>query len=165
MKRILLPAMVAGLTFTATGAAHAASATGTMGVSMEITAYCEVKAGGTISFSPVGAWWNAHVDSTNGTFDVQCTNGTAYQIGLDNGLNASGGVRRMNSGTEYLNYDLYTDSAGGTAWGNTVDTNTKQSQIGDGDVQNHQVFGRVPSGQTAPTPGTYTDTVTITITY
>jgi spore coat protein U-like protein len=163
MKRILIPAMMAG-SMLAAEAAYAASATGDLAVSMEVTAFCEVKSGGTLTFTPTGAWWNANVDNT-GSFNVQCTNGTPYQIGLNDGLHASGGVRRMNFGTEHLNYQLFTDSYGGTAWGNANGSTTKQSQTGDGDVQQHDVYGRVPSGQTAPTPGTYTDTVTITITY
>jgi spore coat protein U-like protein len=163
MKRILLPAMVAGSFLTA-GHSYAATASGTMDMSMVVVDFCEVKTGGTLTFLPSNAWWNSNVD-TSGSFQVQCTNGTAYQVGINNGANASGGVRRLNSGTEYLNYQLFQNAGRTTAWGNTNGTDTLGSQTGNGNAQTLNVYGRVPSGQTAPTAGTYTDTVTITVTY
>jgi spore coat protein U-like protein len=163
MKRILVPAIVAGSLLSA-GQSYAASASGSMDMSMTVVDYCEVKTGGTLTFLPSNAWWNSNVD-TNGSFQVQCTNGTAYQVGLDNGAHASGGVRRLNSGSEYLNYQLFQNVGRTTAWGDTLASTTLQSQMGDGDPQTLNVYGRVPSGQTAPTAGTYTDTITITVTY
>jgi spore coat protein U-like protein len=69
----------------------------------------------------------------------------------------------MTSGGATVNYTLYSDSGRTTIWGNTVGTNTVAA-TGNGTGQNYTVYGRV-SSQTTPAPGTYTDTITVTVTY
>jgi spore coat protein U-like protein len=166
MKRILLPAVVAGSYLTA-GPALAATATGTFNATMTITAECRVASTNTLAFGSAGVWTSAV--TTSAALEVQCTNGTEYQIGLGFSANASGGQRRMKHGTnaEYVNYDLFTDAGFTTAWGNTVDTDTNghtTRKTGNGAAQSYTVYGRVPV-QTVPTPGAYSDTVTVTVTY
>jgi len=94
----------------------------------------------------------------------RCTNTTPYQIGLDNGLYASGNTRRMKSpaGT-YVSYELYRDSARSLRWGDTLDVDTVAGS-GSAAVQNLTIYGRVPA-QVTPAAGTYTDTVRVTIYY
>ena len=48
-------------------------------------------------------------------------------------------------------------------WGNTVGTNTIAG-TGSGGSQSYTVYGRVPP-QTTPAAATYTDTITVTVTY
>ena len=48
-------------------------------------------------------------------------------------------------------------------WGNTVGTDTV-SATGSGASQAYTVYGRVPM-QTTPAAATYTDTITVTVTY
>jgi spore coat protein U-like protein len=48
-------------------------------------------------------------------------------------------------------------------WGITIGTDTV-SATGNGAAQTHTVYGRVPA-QTTPAPATYSDTVTVTVTY
>lgn len=94
----------------------------------------------------------------------RCTNTTPYQIGLDNGLYASGNTRRLRSGAgAYVTYELYRDSSRSLRWGNTLDVDTV-SGTGSAAVQNVTIYGRVPS-QVTPAAGIYTDTVTVTIHY
>lgn len=50
-----------------------------------------------------------------------------------------------------------------TVWGNTVGTDTV-SATASGSAQSHTVYGRVPP-QTSPAPASYTDTITVTVTY
>ena len=69
----------------------------------------------------------------------------------------------MTSGANTVNYSLYTDIARSTVWGNTVGTDTK-SGTGNGSAQTLTVYGQLPAGQ-YPTPGSYSDTITATITY
>ncbi len=94
---------------------------------------------------------------------VTCTNGAAYEVGLNNGMNDLLGLRRMKSGSNYIQYDLYRDSSRLLRWGNTLGLNT-QTGTGSGSQQNLTVYGRVPL-QTLPSPGTYSDTITVTITF
>jgi len=70
----------------------------------------------------------------------------------------------LNSVTnETINYNLFTDAPRSIIWGNTVLTNTVHA-TGTGSSVSYTIYGRVPP-QSTPTPGNYTDTVTVTITY
>lgn len=103
---------------------------------------------------------------TNGTstITVNCVSGTQYKIGLDNGQHALGSTRNMQgSGGQKINYELYRDAARTLRWGNTPPTDTVNAN-GTGNNQNSTVYGRVPP-QTTPSPGDYSDTVTVNITY
>jgi len=103
-------------------------------------------------------------DQTN-TIQVLCTNTTPFNIGLDAGT-ASGATvttRKLTNGAATINYFLYSNSGRTTNWGNTVGTDTVAS-TGTGVAQSFTVYGRVPV-QLTPTPGIYSDTVTVTLTY
>jgi spore coat protein U-like protein len=98
------------------------------------------------------------------TIGVQCSSGSAYNIGLDQGLNgATITTRKMALGANLIGYQLYSNAARTTVWGNTVGTNTVAGS-GNGSVQNLTVFGSVPA-QATPSAGTYTDTIIVTVTY
>jgi spore coat protein U-like protein len=90
---------------------------------------------------------------------------TPYNIGLDagTGTGATVAARKMTNGANTITYSLYSDSGRTTVWGNTVGTNTV-SATGNGASQTYTVYGRVPS-QTTPAAATYTDTITVTVTY
>lgn len=107
---------------------------------------------------------SAVTDATS-TITAKCTNTTPYQVGLDNGSNASGSARRLRRGvaSDYLGYELYRDSARSQRWGNTMDVD-RVTATGSAANQNFTVYGRVPA-QSTPPAGTYTDTITVTVTY
>jgi spore coat protein U-like protein len=166
MQRATISAVMAG-TLLIAGPALAASATGTFNATMTITDECRVSSTNTLAFGSAGVWTSPVTTTAN--LGVQCTNGTNYQIGLGFSANASGGQRRMKHGTnaEFVNYDLFTDAGYSDAWGNTVDTDTNghtTRKVGNGDEQTYTIYGRVPV-QTVPTPGAYSDTITVTVTY
>ena len=69
----------------------------------------------------------------------------------------------MTSGGATINYSLYNNSGRTTNWGNTIGTDTVSS-TGTGASQSFTVYGRVPA-QTTPAPATYSDTITVTVTY
>lgn len=86
------------------------------------------------------------------TITVNCTNFTAYTLALSNGNNFAGGTRRMKLTTanEYIAYTV-TAPASGTG------TGVAQALTGS---------GTVPAQPTPmPAPGTYQDTVVVTLTY
>ena len=64
---------------------------------------------------------------------------------------------------ETISYSLYTDTGRSTNWGNTVGTDTK-SGTGNGSAQSLTVYGNLTANQ-YPTPGSYSDTITATVTY
>jgi spore coat protein U-like protein len=145
------------------GGASASTTTSTFTTQVTLAATCVINSASTLNFGSQGIL-AANVDQTS-TIAVQCTNTTPYNIGLDvgTGTGATVAVRKLTSGGATVNYTLYSDSGRTTVWGNTVGTDTVAAS-GSGAAQNYTVYGRVPS-QTTPAPGTYTDTVTVTVTY
>jgi len=134
-----------------------------MAVQVTITATCLINSASTLSFGTQGVL-AANVDQT-ATIQVTCTNSTPYNIGLDAGTGSGATVaaRKLTSGGATVSYTLYSNSGRTTVWGNTVGTDTLAG-TGNGSAQNYTVYGRIPA-QTTPAPGTYTDTITVTVTY
>jgi spore coat protein U-like protein len=94
-----------------------------------------------------------------------CTPGSTYNVGLNEGTTAGSTVnaRKMASGANALNYQLYSDSARSTIWGNTTGTDTVTG-VGTGLAVDHTVFGAVPAAQVVPA-GDYADTITVRVYY
>ncbi|ONG46849.1 hypothetical protein BKE38_24860 [Pseudoroseomonas deserti] len=91
-----------------------------------------------------------------------------YTIKLSAGGGGSFAARRLTSGSSRLAYQLYTDNAGAGIWGDGtagtsfVSGNAPLFLLGAGRA--HSVYGRLPAGQNVP-PGTYIDTIQVTVTY
>lgn len=95
---------------------------------------------------------------------VTCTAPTSYTVGLDGGNAAAApAARKMQKGAEQITYGLYSNGARTQPWGNTVGTDTVGG-TGNGLAQPLTVYGRVPP-QVTPTPGVYTDSIVVTVTY
>ncbi|HWK70480.1 MAG TPA: spore coat protein U domain-containing protein [Burkholderiaceae bacterium] len=96
------------------------------------------------------------------TVGVTC-NSTAYRVGLDNGLHAQDGKRRMHGPGGYVVYDLYQDAAHSRRWGNNLWYDAVGG-TGTGHVQALTVYGLVPA-QTITSSGSYSDTIVVTVDY
>lgn len=103
------------------------------------------------------------------TITLNCPANTSWKLGLSDGVNAVvAGQRRMaGPAPDFIGYELYRDSGRSQRWGNDTAGGTNTVN-GFGASQSNPtvltVYGRVPA-QTAGTPGTYSDTVTVTLTY
>jgi spore coat protein U-like protein len=130
----------------------------------DVPAECRAYATSDLAFGTLPGLIAADVDQDT-TFSMTCTGRTAWNVGLDNGLNASGSVRRMRrgAGTDHVAYELYTTAARTVRWGNTIGTDTVTG-TGTGSAQSLVFHGRIPAPQSVPA-GSYSDTVTVTITY
>ena len=163
--RFSLPvcAALVGSSVLSANAALAATATTTFDVQIVIQDECLIRSAADIDFGSQGGVVDSGIDAT-GTVEVECTDGTTYDIGLDEGIGAAATVatRRMTSGADTVAYSLYSDAPGGAVWGDTVGVDTVGS-TGTGAAQTFTVYGRVPA-QNAPA-GTYLDTITVTVTY
>jgi spore coat protein U-like protein len=142
------------------GSSHATSASFT--VTATDTTNCAVNAS-TLNFGSVGVLRSA-VDATS-SVTVTCTNALPYTIALDGGLSgATNPIQRvMSQAGQHITYGLYRDAARAQPWGDSIGTNTATG-TGSGLAQTLTVYGRV-SAQTTPSPGTYADTVVVTISY
>jgi spore coat protein U-like protein len=143
--------------------ANASTATGSFNSTITIQSNCQVVSTNTLNFGTQGLL-TANNDAS-ATFAVQCTNTTPYNVGLNAGSTAGGSIatRLMTSGSATVSYKMFSDSGRTTNWGNTVGTDTV-SGTGNGSSQTLTVYGRVPA-QTTPAAATYTDSVTVTVTY
>jgi spore coat protein U-like protein len=142
--------------------AYAATASNTLDVSATVTSNCAVTTTA-LAFGNINVTTGADFDTTGG-ISVTCTNGTAWTAEADagGGTGATTAVRKMTSGSDLLNYALYSDSGRTTIWGTGASEDI--ASTGTGVAQAMTIYGRVPSGQTAPA-GAYTDTVNVTVTY
>ncbi|MFJ2988769.1 spore coat U domain-containing protein [Collimonas sp. NPDC087041] len=106
-----------------------------------------------------------------GTVTVTCT-GLGLLVSYTIQLNAGNGTfatRLLKSGvTNSLNYNMYTDTARTIVWG---DGSASTSTVSDSyllsigsNARSYTAYGLIPASQNKPA-GTYTDTLTITITY
>jgi len=114
-----------------------------------------------------GSYFNSTVDVT-GTITVTCTSGTAYHIGLNAGNTPGATVnnREMfggNGGQNTLGYQLFSDAARAINWGDSAGTNWV-SGTGNGTAQPYTIYARIPANQFSSPSGSYTDTITASIT-
>ncbi|QYD67171.1 spore coat protein U domain-containing protein [Paraburkholderia edwinii] len=142
--------------------AIAATTTGTFTVSAVVPAACSLSAD-SMSFGT----YSGSALSTTSTITATCTASTPYSIALDAGLNASTAgdtsARRLGFGGSFIAYDLFQDAAHANHWGNTTGTDV-YSGTGSGSSQAISVYGSLAAGA-VPAPGTYSDTITATLTY
>ncbi|QIL03193.1 spore coat protein U domain-containing protein [Sphingomonas sinipercae] len=142
MRSVVCFACAAKCLFGA-GVASAAPACGLQSVGVNFGAY-----------SPLSG------SSTDGVgqIRVSCDASTTYTIRLESGGNPS--ARGMTGGSDVLQYQLYTDAGRFTAWGDgAAGTSTMVSDQVHGIFP---VYGRIPGGQNVR-PGTYTDTIVVTL--
>jgi spore coat protein U-like protein len=105
------------------------------------------------------------VNSAQSAVTVTCTNSTTYTVGLGTGLATGATVttRQMQNGAALLSYGLFSNATWTTNWGNTLATNWV-SGTGNGAGLAINVYGQIPAGQYV-TPGSYTDNISVTVTY
>ena len=163
MRLSLTTASVLGVTLSA-ASASAQTAQTTMDVSATVVDACLVTATD-LAFGSYNPTATSPTDATS-TIDVTCTPGTSFTVGLSAGTTAGATVsaRQMASGAERLDYALYSDAPRSTNWGNTPGTDTPAASIASGTPTVLTVYGRVPAQQAVPA-GSYTDTITITVSY
>src|ERR1035437_60638 len=141
--------------------AQANPATTTFGVSATVLKDCIVSATAMSFGNYTGA-----VNNVTSTVTVTCTNTTTYTIGLDKGTTTGGSASnpRLMAGPSgaTLAYGLYQNGTWTTNWGNV--TGSWVSGTGNGAAQPLTVYGQIAAGLYV-TPGSYTDTITATVTY
>lgn len=144
-----------------TNPAWAGSQTSTFNVTTTVNANCLISTN-TLDF---GNYSGTQIDAST-TLGINCTNGTPYTVALNagTGSGASFANRILTAGSSTMIYNLYTDTARTTIWGDGTSATQLINNTGSGTNQTFTVYGRLPGTQT-PTNGTYTDTITVTVSY
>jgi spore coat protein U-like protein len=166
MRKILTATLAAGL-MTA-GVANSATTTTTFAVTATVLATCSATATALAfgSYTP-GAGQMANTS----TIAVKCTKNTPYTVALNAGTTTGGTLaqRLMASGANTLQYNLYTTVAATTVFGDGTGATGTGSGTGAGvaTANNMTVFGQLPdnAANQATVPGSYSDTITVTVTY
>jgi spore coat protein U-like protein len=152
--------------------AQAVNQTNNLAVTMNVSASCTINAA-TLTFpSASGTSLLTTPVTANTTVSVTCTSTSPYAIGMGPGANASGGSNRMTDGnSDFLPYGLFVDAGYTHPWTSAASNNTCTTTnscylgTGSGQPQPISIYGQVPTVTTAPAPGTYSDTVLMTITF
>lgn len=167
MKFVSRSAVIVATLLTA--ATHAATVTTTFPVTATVEASCLVSASA-LNFGTY-AQGMGDVDQTS-TISVRCSQGVSFSVGLNGGSAGGTPTNRHMDGPSSgeLQYALYRDSGRTNNWGNTVGVDTASGtgqgfQVGD--IVELTVYGRISdnvANQSQPT-GSYSDTITVTVTY
>jgi spore coat protein U-like protein len=150
------PAQVGSCTITSTTKTTTFNATATVPTTCSIaTTDLNFGTAGTLTVNTDGST----------TLQPTCTSGTPYNIGLNGGLSGATNPtqRKMTKAAEFVLYGLYRDAARSLPFGNIIGTNTATG-TGSGLAQSVPVFGRI-APQATPSPGLYSDTIVVTLTY
>lgn len=93
----------------------------------------------------------------------------SYDIALNAGQNGTFAARAMKNLTSLLQYNLYNTAARTTIWGDGTAGTVK---VSDGYLlnllsvtRNYTVYGTLPASQNVPPATTYSDLITVTVTY
>jgi len=115
-----------------------------------------------LNFGSVSSFSNP-IDAAS-AIQVLCTNSTPYHVRLNAGASGLDATQRsMTFGSNAISYDLFRDASRSLRWGSADGVDTVGG-IGTANSAGHTVYGRIPAQARKP-PGTYTDTVVVTISF
>lgn len=169
MKILLLPLLV--LLFASP--LLAGSTTGTVPVSASVAAACTVGSEGGLAFPAFNPFDQSDLAS-EGTMQVTCTKGMVTAIALDQGQNgaSAGGTcldpqRLMKAGSYTKSYQIYSDAAHTRVWGCDASNALAYTSPSGATASILSVYGVIPFGPDGATvhPGSYSDTVTIVVSF
>jgi spore coat protein U-like protein len=170
MKKNLMIAAGFVTSLLVVGVANAATQTTTFQVTATVVANCKIVSAGTVAFgnySPTAGDVSATSDIV-----VRCSKNAPYTLGLNGGTTTGGTVaqRLMANGANTLQYNLYKEVAYTNVWGNTAGSDTVSGTgagLGVPNAITHTVYGLLPDNafNQDVAVGSYSDTVTATLTY
>ena len=151
-----LPATVRAQSFTATSA---------MPVRIELVGFCNVSASD-LNFGVYASNQNAPIQGQT-SIQLQCSPGTMAELSLDAGTGPGRNDKRrkmeQEGGTDQLDYGLFQDPGRTIHWGDRSGHDTVEVEA-TGAPQAIPIYGQVPGGQRVR-DGSYSDTITVTVTY
>jgi len=141
------------------------TATAGMPVRMEIVASCTVSASD-LDFGAYASNQNTPVQGQT-VIQLLCGAGAVAELSLDAGTGPGGSTNRrrleQDGGKDRLDYDLFQDPGRTIHWGDRSGVDTLEVQA-TGAPQAVTIYGQIPGGQRVR-EGTYSDTITVQVTY
>lgn len=122
---------------------------------------CTVSATG-LSFGAINPLSDSSTTAV-GTITVTCSSSTSFTASLSPG-SGSYSQRAMLAGSNNLDYQIYLDSARTMPWGDGSGSTSTWSGTASTSAASHSVYGLVPA-QNKAFPGSYSDTITVTVKY
>lgn len=190
MKKIVISMLCASSLLLSVTLGHAAvTSTGNIGVSLILTNGCLINGSpsqtginfGSLNFgthpATFGTLTTQLAGATSGnTFTVQCTTGANYTVQVSGSANAAPttvvgtvgtpGRYLLNTTapTQGVAYSIFSDSSFNNVIANNANIPVASTTAG---VDSYTIFGRIQGGGNSVTvqPGTYTDTINISVTY
>jgi len=142
-------------------------------VAICIACSCSVAVNSNVAFgiyNPLPGTVADAVGSITTTCDVTLGLLSTYTVALSQGNSGSYSPRKMSSGGNTLNYNLYIDSARTSVWGDgtggsvIVSDATLLGLLGHF-VRPYNIYGRILASQQGTHPGNYTDSIMVIVTY
>ena len=166
--------VVLALAFGIQTSANAQSVTGTVDATITLIAACEVNGDtgstdvdfGTLDFGTKSTFFSTatgQIDGGSGSISIRCTpgyDGTLTVVSGQNDAAVAGGGRALANGSTYVPYDIYSDAG----FSSVLDNGSTLAVTGDGNVQTVDIYGRAV-GASGLTPGTYTDTISVSLAF
>jgi spore coat protein U-like protein len=166
MRKIQAMTLIFGAVWA--GTADCATTSTTFAVTETVQATCSATAT-TLAFGTYTP--GAGAKANNSTISIKCTKNTPYTIALNGGATTGGSIaqRLLGSGANTLQYNLFTTAGFGQVFGDGSGTSKTVAGTGAGVAAANAVtvFGQLPdnAANQAAVPGSYADTITVTITY
>jgi spore coat protein U domain-containing protein, fimbrial subunit CupE1/2/3/6 len=167
MRKIITATLAAAA--LAAGVAQAATTTTTtFAVTATVLSTCSASAA-TLAFPNYTPGGGPQIGNT--TISVKCTKNTPFTVALNVGSTTGDAFtqRLMASGANTLQYNLFTTAALATVFGDGTPGSQTVTGTGLGvaTAAAVQVFGQLPDSATnqAAVAGSYSDTITVTVTY
>src|SRR5947207_1580417 len=175
---VLASLLGVGATMLSSTSAHAGVATSNIAVTASVTANCTISTTAVAfgAYDPVVANASTALNG-NGSVSIACTKGSAPNITLDLGANASGSQRNMlvtGGGTDVLAYQLYQPPSttpsttcsfpGSQVWGTAGSAIFTPTAPTSKAGRTYNVCGTISGGQDVAV-GSYQDTVVATVNF
>jgi spore coat protein U-like protein len=159
--------VAAGVLLALAGTAHADTRTNTFEVTATVARNCLITAG-SLNLGIFDGTNN--LDTATSTVSVRCTAGTPFTVGLSTGLNSTDFAARKLKKTDSadtLTYNLYRDGARTEVWNETTQVvGGLGAGMSLGNAVPLTVYGKlVAAGNEDAPQGSYSDTITATVTY
>ena len=162
----LLHRTVLAVALLAVAPLASAAQTSDFQVSIEINNACDIVANDLV-FPDTDDLNTADITAST-TVEVECSNTGPIEIAFSQGAGSSFGTRQMVSGADRINYSLYRDSAHTEVLGDATTGSSSvviEATSTGGTTDSYNVYGLVPQGQGPKPVGSYTDTITASVTF